>query len=254
MQQGDFTQLAKHYHNRVGYSIPLLKTILHQLTKTPKSIHVADVGAGTGKLTECLVQIGLNVVAVEPNDAMRAEGKKYTAQMGVEWSKGSGEATGLPDKAFDWALMGSAFHWVNLEEGLKEFHRILKPGGMFTILWNPRDLERSELQKKIDDKIRELVPNLKRVSSGGKGYADNWFDKLSSTGHFKDVVFLEAKEDVMMTKDQYMGLWHSVNDIQAQAGEHTWKVILKFIESQIAGMKEIKSPYATRAWTCWRVG
>lgn len=37
---------------------------------------VADIGAGTGKLTENLVSIGLGGFAVEPNDAMRAEASK----------------------------------------------------------------------------------------------------------------------------------------------------------------------------------
>lgn len=252
MQQGDFTQLAKHYHNRVGYSSLVLQSILDLTGKTAKEIRVAEVGAGTGKLTECLVKLGLKTISVEPNDAMRAEGIQYTNGMGVEWMKGSGEETGLASGAFDWALVGSAFHWIQLEKGLKEFHRILKPGGFFTILWNPRDLERSPLQKRIDDKIKEFVPNLKRVSSGGKGYSEDWFSKLTSTGHFEDVLFIEAKQDVAMSKEQYMGLWNSVNDIQAQAGERVWKQILQYIEGEIAPLKEIVSPYATRSWTCRR--
>jgi ubiquinone/menaquinone biosynthesis C-methylase UbiE len=252
MQQGDFTQLAKHYHHRVGYSPLVLESILKILDKPPKETRVAEIAAGTGKLTECLLNLGVTVVAVEPNDAMRHEGVKATANQGVEWVAGSGERTGLASGAFDWVIVGSAFHWIKLEEGLKEAHRILKPNGLFTILWNPRDLERSSLQKKIDVKIKDFIPNLERVSSGGKGYADDWFAKLVSTGHFKEVVFMEGKDEVSMTKEQYMGLWNSVNDIQSQAGEATWKKILNFIEGEISASPQILSPYATRAWTCRR--
>lgn len=252
MQQGDFTELAKHYHNRVGYSPLVLESILKTLDKPASSVRVAEIAAGTGKLTECLLKLGVQVVAVEPNDAMRAEGIKTTAGKGVEWVAGSGETTGLPTGAFDWAIVGSAFHWIQLEEGLKEAHRILKPNGLFTILWNPRDLERSSLQKKIDLKIKDFVPNLTRVSSGGKGYADDWFTKLVSTGHFKEVVFMEGKEEVSMSREQYMGLWRSVNDIQSQAGEATWSKILNFIEEEVSSSPQILSPYATRAWTCRR--
>jgi ubiquinone/menaquinone biosynthesis C-methylase UbiE len=252
MQQGDFTQLAKHYHNRVGYSPIVLNAVVKMIGLPIQNIRVADIGAGTGKLTECLVHQGLKVISVEPNDAMRAEGIQYTHGKGVEWLKGSGEATGLATQSLDWVTIGSAFHWVQLEAGLKEMHRVLRPGGLFTILWNPRDLERSVLQKRIDDKIKEFVPNIKRVSSGGKGYAEDWFTKLTSTHHFKDVLFMEAKEDVVMSRDQYMGLWHSVNDVQAQAGEKIWKQILQFIETEIGDSEKILSPYATRAWTCRR--
>lgn len=41
------------------------------------TIMVADVGAGTGKLTENLIELGLHGYAVEPNDAMRGEGISY---------------------------------------------------------------------------------------------------------------------------------------------------------------------------------
>jgi hypothetical protein len=40
---------------------------------TPEFL-VADVGAGTGKLTENFCQIGLKGYAVEPNQAIRQEG------------------------------------------------------------------------------------------------------------------------------------------------------------------------------------
>ncbi len=253
MQQGDFTQLAKHYHHRVGYSPVVLESILHTIDKPPSEICVAEIAAGTGKLTECLLKLGVKIVATEPNQAMREEGIRCTAGKGVEWFSGSGEHTGLASGAFDWVIVGSAFHWINLEAGLKEAHRILKPNGIFTILWNPRDLERSSLQKKIDLKIKDFIPNLQRVSSGGKGYSEDWFAKLVSTGHFQNVVFMEGKEEVSMTKDQYMGLWRSVNDIQSQAGEETWEKILDFIEEEISTSSQIVSPYATRAWTCRRV-
>lgn len=254
VKRGDFTQLASNYHHRVGYSHQLLRSIAALLGKPLQTLKVADVGAGTGKLTEELLEIGLTVTAVEPNDAMRTEGMKHVTGHGVNWRKGSGEATQLPDAAFDWVLMGSSFHWVDLQKGLKEFHRILKPGGAFTAIWNPRDLERSELQTRIDKKFKEMIPTLNRVSSGGKGYAADWFTQLASTPHFKDVLFLETKMDVSMTKDRYMGIWESVNDVRAQCTPEQWTKAMQMIEKEIKNEKEIVVPYATRAWTVWRQG
>ena len=128
MQQGDFTQLAKHYHNRVGYSLTVLKTLLHEAQKINANPSVVDVGAGTGKLTENLLQLGLKVVAVEPNDAMREEGKKYTAKSGAEWCKGSGEHTGLPDNSFDFERVPP-----HPEAGRNVYHHLEPPRlGTFT--------------------------------------------------------------------------------------------------------------------------
>ena len=75
MELGDFTQLAQAYKNRTGYSLTVLQVIQAYIEKKSGPVSaVADVGAGTGKLTENLAQLGLRGFAVEPNDAMREGG------------------------------------------------------------------------------------------------------------------------------------------------------------------------------------
>ena len=253
MKLGDFTQLAQSYHNRAGYSKVVL-TVLGRYVGVlgSPSFRIADVGAGTGKLTENLFEMGLPCVAVEPNDAMRAEGMKYTARFDVEWRKGSGEDTGLESGSADWIIMASSFHWVDLEKGLAEFHRVLKPGGYFTALWNPRNIESSELHTKIEGIIYEVVPNLERVSSGSAKLRGNLHRDLISTGHFKECVFVEAEHEEIMSKERYLGAWRSVNDIQAQAGPERFQEILRRIEKELGNRSEVAVPYKTRSWTVRR--
>lgn len=76
MKHGDFTELAKFYVNRPGYSRVVLECLKNHVFNTLGEGNVADVGAGTGKLTENLAEIGLSGFAVEPNEAMRAEAAK----------------------------------------------------------------------------------------------------------------------------------------------------------------------------------
>jgi ubiquinone/menaquinone biosynthesis C-methylase UbiE len=211
---------------------------------------VADVGAGTGKLTENLAQIGLAGIAVEPNDAMRAEGERLLAsRREFAWRKGAAESTGLNAASVNWVLMGSSFHWTDAPRALGEFHRILKPGGSFTALWNPRDLERSELHMRIESKIREIVPELNRVSSGSAKYTVGLESLLVSTGQFEDLIFMEAQHEVVMDVQRFLGAWRSVNDIQAQAGPQRFAAIMKMIEGEVAGLVSVSVPYKTRAWT-----
>jgi len=103
----------------------------------PGARRVADVGAGTGKLTRSLVQRGLDVTAVEPDDAMRTElARRVPAARAVA---GRGEALPLPDASMDAVLFAQAWHWVDPDAGSAEAGRVLAPGGRLGLLWNVRD-------------------------------------------------------------------------------------------------------------------
>ena len=56
-----------------------------------------------------------------------------------EYRAGRGEATGLPDGVAAAVLAAQAFHWLESSSALREFHRILRPGGWAALMWNERD-------------------------------------------------------------------------------------------------------------------
>ena len=253
IRHGDFTAMARYYIHRAGYSVSLLREAATGLDAFRDGFRFADVGAGTGKLTKNILELGLSGVAVEPNDAMRAAGELFCRTSDrLEWQKGWGEDTGLPAACVDWVLMGSSFHWTDHVQSLPEFHRILRPGGALTMLWNPRDLGKSEWQVKLEKDIKAMIPNFKRRSSGAKPYTGNLERKLRSTGHFNGISFLEADHQVVMTRARYLGVWMSVNDIRVQAGEEKWQKILAMVENRVKDMDEIVAHYKTRAWTARR--
>lgn len=250
MKLGDFTALAKDYIHRTGYSHTALKALGAHVGADRVGFTIADVGAGTGKLTENLIELGFCGHAVEPNDAMRVEGiRLFGAHPQFIWHAGSAEHTGLADASVDWILMGSSFHWTDTTAALQEFRRILKPGGYFTALWNPRHLEKLPLHARIEQRIHEIVPNLTRVSSGSSQFTNRLDEILLSSGLFEDLLYVEAPHQVLMAKDRYLGAWRSVNDIQAQAGTERWTLVLQAIEDEIADLDHVLVPYRTRAWT-----
>ncbi|MCE3038673.1 class I SAM-dependent methyltransferase [Helicobacter anatolicus] len=251
MKQGDFTKVAQYYHNRPAYSTNLLEKLLccvNENHKNLQALNVVEVGAGTGKMTQLLANFGMNIVAVEPNLNMRLEGQKAVKNSNVKWQEGSGERTGVEDNFADWAMMASSFHWTDPKKSLPEFSRILKPDGYFTAIWNPRNIEKGSLFDEIEQEIKAILPELNRVSSGTQN-VKKWEDILVSTGDFRDCFFMECDYIEIMDKERYMGAWHSVNDIQAQAGEERWKKILSMIETKVSHLKIIEVPYKIRAWS-----
>ena len=251
MELGDFSKLAKDYVNRTGYSETVLKVLKNHIQATNGRIGTtADLGAGTGKLTENLINIGMTGYAVEPNDAMRLEGIRLLGEEGAfRWSKGTAEQTGLPDNSVDWVLMGSSFHWTDAKSALEEFHRILRPGGFFTAIWNPRNIEGIPFHMGIENEIRAMAPDLKRVSSGSRSNMQGMEEKLLSGPYFGELFLVEGRHEAHMSKERYMGAWRSVNDIHAQVGDTLFEGILNMIEMKIKDMDEITVPYISRAFT-----
>lgn len=257
MKQGNFDSLAKYYINRPAYDKEFLSEILEKIgfehNKNKKKFIVADIGAGTGKLTKILSELCLKVIAVEPSKKMLYEGMKYTKGLKIKWKEGSGEHSGLKNNSVNWVIMASSFHWTDPELSLPEFNRILKDGGYFTAIWNPRNVEKSKLETKIEKIIYKIAPDIKRVSSGSKKYTKDWNKIIISTGHFKNVMFMEADYLEVMSKERYLGIWRSVNDIRTQLGEEKFSELLKLIKKEISNMEEIVVPYKMRAWTAQKV-
>ena len=71
----DYSELAKNYDHRAEYDSSLIKKVLNDFG-CKKNFPVADIGAGTGKLTKQLLKQNLIVSAVEPNLNMRKFGIK----------------------------------------------------------------------------------------------------------------------------------------------------------------------------------
>jgi ubiquinone/menaquinone biosynthesis C-methylase UbiE len=255
MKHGDFTALAADYAKfRPGYAPQVAAAILNYAACDPARKYAADVGAGTGIWTRVLAAHGFcSVVAVEPNDEMRAQGEDCSRATGIEWRKGSAEATGLAAGSVDLVSMASSLHWADFDKACEEFHRILRPAGVFAALWNTRMTELNPLLAGIEAEITRLKPGIRRKSSGRSALTDRLTELLSNKVGFSDVLYMEGRELVSQTPAEYLGLWRSVNDLQVQMGPELFGRFLEIADERVAGLEKVETTYLTRAWVARRV-
>ncbi len=138
-----FARAARAYdRGRPGYPDDALDWLVPRLGPA-----VVDLGAGTGRLTGGLAARGLDVVAVEPVEEMRA---LIAVSERVRALAGTAEAIPLPDSSADAVTVAQAFHWFDVPRALAEIHRVLRPGGALAIVWNRRRME-DEIHERIDE-------------------------------------------------------------------------------------------------------
>ena len=97
----------------------------------------ADIGAGTGKMSALLAEEGLDVRAVEPSAAMRAQARPHPL---ITQVAATAEDTGLGTASCDLVVYAQSWHWVDPAAAGAEAVRILKPGAPLVIVFNQMDV------------------------------------------------------------------------------------------------------------------
>jgi ubiquinone/menaquinone biosynthesis C-methylase UbiE len=171
---------------------------------------VLDLGAGTGKLTRDLVPRFARVIAVEPDDAMRAVLEEVVPQ--AEALAGSAEAIPLPDDAVDAVFTAEAFHWFASNETVAEIVRVLRPRGGLMIFWNvdfgdPEPPMGEDVERVLDVAFAKGgAPGIGKVLSGF------WREPIAKAS-FEPLREAEVDRTVSRTRDQWLANMLSVSSI-----------------------------------------
>ena len=170
-----FTDRADFYHaHRPRYPKELLTILANRCEFSPQAI-VADIGSGTGILSELFLNHGNPVFAVEPNGPMRAIAERHLGNAPQFRSvNGTAEATTLPDASVDYVTAAQAFHWFDRARAEVEFARILKPNGWIVLVWNERLVDTSPFARAYEDllitsSIDYVAVDPKKVSADAVG-------------------------------------------------------------------------------------
>lgn len=239
----DYTSLADAYLKRPDYSDDAIDEMLRKASLTKGAV-ACDVGAGVAHLTIKLAERGLRVCAVEPNEAMRANGIARTRFLqNVIWSEGTGESTGQPSATFDIVTFGSSFNVTDRQAALRESARILRANGWFACMWNHRDLD-DPIQAGIESIIKSQIAEYEYGTR-----REDQTDVILASQLTKRVDKIEGRVFHRQSVENCLEAWRSHATLHRQAGDR-FPEIIRRIEKLLAdtGEREISIPYTTRIW------
>jgi SAM-dependent methyltransferase len=185
----------------------------------PADATVLDVGAGTGKLTRVLARRYARVIAVEPLDGMRA----ILEQVVPEALPGRAEEIPVPDTSVDAVFAGQAFHWFATDEAMAEIARVIRPGGVFCLVWNSGDEQRENpLPRPFLDYLDEL-----RAERQVKGPP---FKDVIARGRFADLHESAVAHDHVLDRQGLLDNARSVSWIASRPDDELEQVIARLGE------------------------
>ncbi len=235
-----FGAAASVYHQaRPGYPVEAVAWLVGDATR------VLDLGAGTGKLTEALVELDRDVIAVDPVEEMLDE--LEVAVPGVPRILGTAEDIPLEDASVDAVVAGQAWHWFQRERAVAEIARVLRPDGVLGLVWNSRDIradwlrqagelmhERHDASVTFEDHVR-----IGRPFGEIEEHSVEWVERMSRA-RFLDLV---RSRSAFLTASG-----------SEQAATIAALETLLATHPDLAGANELIVPYVTRCFRAVREG
>jgi SAM-dependent methyltransferase len=159
-----FSNRAENYARyRPIYPAGVIDILKSDCCLTEASV-IADVGSGTGKLTELFLKNGNSVFAIEPNVAMRLAAERFLTKSAKFVSiDATAEATTLNTGSVDFITAAQAFHWFDRNKAKREFARVLKPAGWVVLIWNERRLDSTPFLREYENFLLRYGTDYEKV-------------------------------------------------------------------------------------------
>jgi SAM-dependent methyltransferase len=227
-----FASVADAYDRaRPSYPLEAVEWMTGRIPAT-----VVELGAGTGKLTDRLLELRHDVLATDPLDAMLQHLRLRHPELRV--ATASAEAVPVATRTVDTVVAAQAFHWFDADRALREAARMLKPEGRIALVWNHRD-ERipwvRKLGRIIGNQDHQTDPTDVLVSSKLFGYVED------ATFRFWQPLRKAELRDLVVSRSNV-----AVMDPMAQ--ERLLRKVDELFDDYQTGPDGLLLPYITRCY------
>lgn len=235
-----FSEVADRYESgRPSYPSEAVSWLVDRLGVNA-DVKVADVAAGTGKLTRLLTPTGARVLAVEPLRTMIDVLRTTTPH--AEPVVASAERLPLVDGAVNAITVAQAFHWFDADRAWAEFRRVLVPGGGVGLIWNARDrsVEWVDAVWRVMDEVERTAP-----------WRNHEHPELSAGLGFSPFVEATFEHQVRVTTEAMIDRIASVSHVAALP-EIERRTVLERIVAALPDEREMVVPYRVDAYVTYR--
>lgn len=241
-------EAAVYERARPGYPPQAVAWLAEHLRLAPGA-RIADVAAGTGKLTRLLAPLGATVLAAEPVAGMRAA--LVATCPGVPVVAAAAEAMPVGDACLDAVTVAQAFHWFDAPRALAELARALRTGGRLGLVWNARDRSVDHVDRlwSIMDRVEKRAPWRQH---------EEWHESaLIETPWFGSLHEATFHHEQTLTVDDVVARFRSVSHVAVLPPAYRDAVLAEVREvlathPDTRGRDVIAIPYRVDAYWCER--
>ncbi|PZG14632.1 class I SAM-dependent methyltransferase [Nonomuraea aridisoli] len=167
---------------------------------------VLDLGCGPGTIAIPLARHVREVLAVDPDAGMLAEGERLAADVpNIRWIKGDSTALrALPP--FGHVVMGRSFHWMDRRAVLADLDELLPPGGVVALAGPSRHDDSEEPWEPAMRRLREEFGVNTLTASDSYQATGEHHDDVLVTSPFRDLEVTCFTERLTYGVEEIVGL------------------------------------------------
>lgn len=208
--------------------------------------NVLEIGLGTGKATESILETGCHLVGIEPGENLAGLAKKKFKDYSnlVLYTNTLQDYT-CPPESFDFIYSATAFHWIPEEYGYKRVYELLKSGGVFARFAYHAGPDKG--RKMLTDEIQKLYALYLNATQSPKVFSEEDAEKLVEVARrygFVDLKYRLYELTKDFTADEYMELLRTYPNHMALEAS-TREKLFKGIHSAINNHGGVISVYYT---------